>query len=114
MVDLTESIFFVPKVRYLRFSEDTAFLSFIFSLCGRRLRKGVESSESSVALLCFQQRTNERTNERSERKEKEKTKCFKDSDLDKYLYMIAAGLVREEGRGNMYSIELNRQPWERG
>jgi len=43
-----------------------------------------------------------------------KTKCFKDSDFDTYLYMIAAGLVREEEQGNMYSIELNRQPWERG
>lgn len=45
-----------------------------------------------------------------------KTKCFKDSDLDTYLYLYmttaSAGLVREEG--NMYSIELNRQPWERG
>lgn len=59
---------------------------------------------------------NERTNRLSERKEKEKTKCFKDSDLDKYLYLYmttaSAGLVREEG--NMYCIELNRQPWERG
>lgn len=69
-------------------------------------------------LLCFASnngRTNERTNELSERKEKEKTKCFKDSDLDKYLHMTAAGLsVREEERGNMYSIELNMQLWERG
>lgn len=64
--------------------------------------------------ICFASNTDERTNELSERKEKEKTKCFKDSDLDKYLYMIAAGLVREEERGNMYCIELNRQPWERG
>lgn len=53
-------------------------------------------------------------NELSERKEKENTKCCKDSDLDKYLHMTAAGLVREEERGNMYSIELNMQPWERG
>lgn len=72
-----------------------------------------ESSESSVDLLCFALLP-VTTNELSERKEKEKTKCCKDSDLDKYLYMIAAGLVREEERGNMYSIELNRQPWERG
>lgn len=42
-------------------------------------------------------------------------KCFKDNDFDKYLHMTAAGLsVREEEMGNMYSIELNRQPWERG
>lgn len=98
--------FFGPKA----FLRTQLFFDFFFSLCGRRLRKGVECCFALLPIIT----TKERTNELSERKEKAKTKCFKDSNFDICLYMIAAGLVREEERGNMYCIELNMQPWERG
>lgn len=62
MVDLTESIF--SYVRYLRFSEGTAFLSFIFSLCADAGSEK-ESSRASRVLLCFAS-NNGRTNERTE------------------------------------------------
>lgn len=134
LVDLTESIF----CTYLRFSEGIAsFFSFLFSVefyffflvvaclvlsclvCTYGLTDaGLERESSESNGYCFASNNNQRTNLRAcvdeRRKENKTPKCFKESEFDTYLYMIAAGLVREEERGNMYSIELNRQPWERG